>query len=62
MSRAAASDEHRPVNPATNLLEQALEFMADECIEVTPETIRMPAILGITDRARDAKRLKNENQ
>ena len=63
--RAAASDDTiRLTPPRIFSLEQALEFIAaDECIEVTPETIRMrKTILGITDRARDAKRLKNENQ
>jgi GTP-binding protein len=63
--RAAASDDTiRLTPPRIFSLEQALEFIAaDECIEVTPETIRMrKTILGITDRARDAKRLKSENQ
>ena len=63
--RAAASDDTVRLTPPRILsLEQALEFIAaDECIEVTPETIRMrKTILGITDRARDAKRLKGENQ
>ena len=62
--RASASDDTIRLTPARILsLEQALEFIAfDECIEVTPETIRMRKTkLGITDRARDAKRLKNEN-
>ena len=63
--RAAASDDTVRLTPPRILsLEQALEFIAaDECIEVTPETIRMrKTILGITDRARDAKRVKSENQ
>ena len=62
--RAAASDDTVRLTPPRILsLEQALEFIAaDECIEVTPETIRMrKTILGITDRARDAKKLKTNN-
>ena len=62
--RAAASDDTvRLTPPRIFSLEQALEFIAaDECIEVTPETIRMrKTILGITDRARDAKKLKTKN-
>ena len=62
--RAAASDDTVRLTPPRILsLEQALEFIAgDECIEVTPETIRMrKTILGITDRARDAKKLKTKN-
>ena len=41
--RAAASDDTVRLTPPRILsLEQALEFIAtDECIEVTPETIRM---------------------
>ena len=41
--RAAASDDTvRLTPPRIFSLEQALEFIAaDECIEVTPETIRM---------------------
>ena len=62
--RASASDDTiRLTPPRLFSLEQALEFIAfDECIEVTPETIRMRKTkLGITDRARDAKRIRNES-
>ena len=62
--RASASDDTiRLTPPRLFSLEHALEFIAfDECIEVTPETIRMRKTkLGITDRARDAKRIRNES-
>ena len=62
--RASASDNTiRLTPPRIFSLEQALEFIAiDECVEVTPETIRLRKTkLGITDRARDAKRTRNEN-
>ncbi len=62
--RASASDDTiRLTPPRIFSLEQALEFISfDECIEVTPETIRMRKTkLGITDRARDAKRIRNES-
>lgn len=59
--RASASDETIRLTPFRDLsLEQALEFISfDECIEVTPETIRLRKVkLKITDRARDLKLLK----
>ena len=59
--RASASDDTVRLTPCKDLsLEQALEFIAvDECIEVTPKTIRLRKVkLGITDRARDSKQLK----
>ena len=62
--RASASDNTTRLTPPRIFsLEQALEFIAiDECVEVTPETIRLRKTkLGITDRARDAKRTRNEN-
>ncbi len=62
--RAAASDNTiRLTPPRIFSLEQALEFIAtDECIEVTPETIRLRKTkLAMTDRARESKRIRNEN-
>ena len=62
--RAAASDNTIRLTPPRILsLEQALEFIAaDECIEVTPETIRLRKTkLTITDRAREAKRTRTES-
>ncbi|MGI9644708.1 MAG: translational GTPase TypA [Ilumatobacteraceae bacterium] len=57
--RAAASDETVKLTPHRRLsLEGALEFIApDECVEVTPETIRLRKVeLDPTVRARAAKR------
>jgi len=41
-------------------LEQALEFIAeDECVEVTPKTVRLrKVVLDQTERGRAAKRAK----
>ena len=53
--RAAGSDDLvRLVPPRVMSLEQSLEFIADdECVEVTPKTIRLrKAMLVATDRAR----------
>jgi GTP-binding protein len=57
--RAAAADETVKLTPPRRLsLEGALEFIAaDECVEVTPRSIRMrKAELDPTIRAREAKR------
>ena len=62
--RAAASDNTiRLTPPRIFSLEQALEFIAvDECIEVTPKTIRLRKTkLAMTDRARESKRIRNES-
>ena len=44
-------------------LEQSLEFCReDECVEVTPEIVRIRKVsLDATDRARAASRLKRQN-
>jgi GTP-binding protein len=60
--RAAGSDNTQRMTPPTRLsLEQALEFVAeDECVEVTPATIRLrKVVLPAGERARKAKALKN---
>jgi GTP-binding protein len=60
--RAAAADETVRLTPHRRLsLEGALEFIAaDECVEVTPATIRLRKVeLDATVRARDAKRRAN---
>jgi len=57
--RAASSDETVKLTPHRRLsLEGALEFIAaDECVEATPESIRLRKVeLDPTVRARDAKR------
>tara|TARA_Y100001970_G_scaffold136770_1_gene168251 strand:- start:1729 stop:2307 length:579 start_codon:yes stop_codon:yes gene_type:complete len=62
--RAAASDNTiRLTPPRIFSLEQALEFIAvDECIEVTPKTIRLRKTkLAMTDRARESKRIRSES-
>ncbi|MEM7285975.1 MAG: translational GTPase TypA [Actinomycetota bacterium] len=61
--RAAASDDTVRLTPPKKLsLEQALEFIAaDECVEVTPEAVRLrKAELDAGERARTLKRLKHE--
>jgi GTP-binding protein len=57
--RAAGSDETVRLTPPRELsLEQALEFIADdECVEVTPATVRLrKAVLDASERARLRKR------
>lgn len=59
--RAASADTTENVVPARKLsLEQSLEFCReDECIEVTPETVRIrKVVLDQKDRARTASRAK----
>ena len=59
--RATASDETARLTPPRALtLEQALEFIrADECVEVTPNHIRLrKAVTDAGERARASKRLK----
>ena len=59
--RAAGSDNTEKLAPPRRLsLEHALEFIAeDECVEVTPDAIRMrKVLLDAGDRARSLKQLK----
>ena len=63
--RAASADETVKLTPHRRLsLEGALEFItADECVEVTPESIRLrKAELDPNVRARDAKRRSYADQ
>ncbi|MFI7287424.1 translational GTPase TypA [Streptomyces anulatus] len=60
--RAASADTTENVVPARKLsLEQSLEFCRDdECIEVTPETVRIrKVVLDAKQRGRSASRAKN---
>ncbi|WP_405388810.1 translational GTPase TypA [Streptomyces sp. NBC_01102] len=60
--RAASADTTENVVPARKLsLEQSLEFCRDdECIEVTPETVRIrKTVLDAKQRGRTASRAKN---
>ncbi|NEE39214.1 translational GTPase TypA, partial [Streptomyces sp. SID7982] len=60
--RAASADTTENVVPARKLsLEQSLEFCReDECIEVTPETVRIrKVVLDQRERSRAASRAKN---
>ena len=59
--RASGSDDTVKLTPPQQLsLEQSLEFIAaDECVEVTPESLRLRKVaLPALDRARVAKALK----
>lgn len=59
--RAASADTTENVVPARKLsLEQSLEFCRDdECIEVTPETVRIrKVVLDQKERGRSASRAK----
>ncbi|GAA1578796.1 GTP-binding protein TypA/BipA [Leucobacter aridicollis] len=61
--RAASSDSFESMTPPRVLtLEESLEFAReDECVEVTPEVIRIRKVeLDATSRARSASRLKNQ--
>ncbi|KAB1643431.1 translational GTPase TypA [Gulosibacter chungangensis] len=61
--RAASSDEFEKLTPPRQLtLEEALEFARDdECVEVTPEIVRIRKIeLNATIRGREASRRKRE--
>ncbi|NEA39612.1 translational GTPase TypA [Streptomyces sp. SID11385] len=60
--RAASADTTENVVPARKLsLEQSLEFCRnDECVEVTPETVRIrKVVLDARERARSASRAKH---
>lgn len=62
--RAAGSDNTVKVTPPKLFsLEGALEFIADdECVEVTPQSIRMrKVILDASERARITKKKKNDS-
>jgi GTP-binding protein len=57
--RASSSDELVRLTPPRPLsLEQALEFIAeDECVEVTPLSVRLrKAVLPMADRRRNMRR------
>jgi predicted membrane GTPase involved in stress response len=61
--RSATGDELERLIPARNYsLEQALEFCrADECLEVTPEAVRIrKTILDANERARTRNRAKRD--
>ncbi|MDJ1370553.1 translational GTPase TypA [Gulosibacter molinativorax] len=61
--RAASSDEFEKLTPPRLLtLEEALEFARDdECVEVTPEVVRIRKLqLDATTRGREASRRKRE--
>ncbi len=60
--RASSSDNFEKIVPPRKLsLEQSLEFCReDECVEVTPESIRIrKLVLDASDRARTASRAKS---
>ncbi len=59
--RSSTSDVYERLQPHRKLtLDQALEFVRDdECVEVTPETVRMRKVaLGKTDRLKAARQRK----
>ena len=61
--RSSTADELERLTPPRQLsLEECLEFAAeDECVEVTPEVVRVrKVILDKTERARAASRLKRQ--
>ncbi|QIM17164.1 translational GTPase TypA [Leucobacter insecticola] len=61
--RAASSDSFESMTPPRQLtLEECLEFAReDECVEVTPETVRIRKVeLDANARARAASRVKNQ--
>ena len=63
--RSATSEATVTLAKARNLsLDEAMEFCGqDECVEVTPETIRVrKVILNATDRARARSREKQRNK
>ena len=63
--RSATADATVTLAKAKNLtLEEAMEFCgADECVEVTPETVRVrKVILNATERGRARSREKQRNQ
>ncbi|MCS0498989.1 translational GTPase TypA [Protaetiibacter mangrovi] len=63
--RSSTSDNFEKMTPSRELtLEECLEFAReDECVEVTPEIVRIrKVVLDQTERARAASRLKRQNQ
>ncbi|MGO1912220.1 MAG: translational GTPase TypA, partial [Corynebacterium sp.] len=63
--RSATADATVTLAKARNLtLDEAMEFCGgDECVEVTPENIRVrKVILGATERARALSRMKARNK
>ncbi len=62
--RSSTSDNFEKMTPSRDLtLEECLEFAReDECVEVTPEIVRIRKVnLDATERARAASRLKRQN-
>ena len=62
--RAASSDTFESMTPPRQLtLEESLEFARDdECVEVTPEVVRIRKVnLDANTRARDTARLKRQD-
>lgn len=63
--RAASSDSFESMTPPRQLsLEESLEFAReDECVEVTPEAVRIrKVILDASARSRSASRVKNQGK
>lgn len=63
MRSSTAEETEKLIPPRILSLEQALEFIReDECVEVTPETIRLrKVVLDAAARARAAARAKRAN-
>ena len=62
--RSSTSDNFEKMTPSRELtLEECLEFAReDECVEVTPQIVRIrKVVLNQTDRARATSRLKRQN-
>jgi GTP-binding protein len=62
--RSSTSDNFEKMTPSRELtLEECLEFAReDECVEVTPEVVRIrKVVLDATERGRAASRLKRQN-
>jgi len=63
--RSSTADSFESMTPSRQLsLEECLEFAReDECVEVTPETVRIRKVeLDAQSRARNASRLKKQNE
>lgn len=63
--RAASADSFEGLTPPTKLtLEESLEFAReDECVEVTPESIRIRKVtLSSSDRLKETRKRKNASQ
>ncbi len=61
MRSSSADNFEKLIPPRPMSLEQALEFISDdECVEVTPHTVRLrKTVLDQTERGRAAKRAKS---